>query len=145
MRLASTVEDLADLCAAREQIVAGGLDVGDDEIKPLRGAGRRRGDVLAEDDGRGRARRGELDHAPAFAGKIGIEPPAELGVKRLGAIDVGDGDHDDFELHVDGPGLRDHVAGGAFLYSLGHDLFLSRWMSWMTCRESNDVQVTAKW
>lgn len=35
---------LADINAARAQVGAGGLDVGDNKIKPLRYAGRRRGD-----------------------------------------------------------------------------------------------------
>ena len=50
MHVAGVVEGLADLDAASEQLLAGGLDVGDDQIEALRGAGRRRGDVLAEDD-----------------------------------------------------------------------------------------------
>ena len=44
------MEDLADLDAATQQLLAGSLDVGDDQIQALGGAGCRRGDVLAEDD-----------------------------------------------------------------------------------------------
>ena len=47
---AGVVEHLADLDAAIEQLVAGGLDVGDDQVQALGGAGCCRGDVLAEDD-----------------------------------------------------------------------------------------------
>ena len=50
VHVAGVVEHLADLDAATEQFVAGGLDVGDDQVQSLGGAGRRRGDVLAEDD-----------------------------------------------------------------------------------------------
>jgi hypothetical protein len=44
------VEHVAYLDAATEQRVAGGFNVGDDQVQPLRGAGRRRGDILAEYD-----------------------------------------------------------------------------------------------
>ena len=47
---AGAVEHLADLNAATEQFVAGSLDVRDDQVQALGGAGRRGGDVLAEDD-----------------------------------------------------------------------------------------------
>jgi hypothetical protein len=57
------MEDVADLNAATEQILAGSLDVGDDQIKPLGGSGRSRRDVLAEDDRAPGARQGELNHA----------------------------------------------------------------------------------
>ena len=71
------MEHLADLDAATEQLVAGGLDVGDDQVQALGGAGRRRGDVLAEDDRAPGARRRELDHAEVVTGgEVGVEPPA---------------------------------------------------------------------
>jgi hypothetical protein len=44
------MEHLADPNAATEQILAGSLDVGDDEIKPLGGARGCRRDVFTEDD-----------------------------------------------------------------------------------------------
>src|SRR6185312_9169495 len=97
VHVAAGVERLTDRNAAAEQLVAGGLDVGDDEVEALRGAGRGRGDVPAEDHRSVGAGRGELDHAVIVgAGEIGIEPPAKLGVKLLGAFDVGYGDDDDF-------------------------------------------------
>ena len=65
------VEHFADLDAAIEQVFAGGLDAGDDQIQALGGAGCRRGDVLAEDDRAPRARRRELDHAEVFTGVVG--------------------------------------------------------------------------
>ena len=33
--------------------------------------------------------------------EVGVEPPAEILVERLRAVDVGNADHHDFELHVD--------------------------------------------
>jgi hypothetical protein len=39
MYMAGAMEDVADLNAATEQILAGSLDVGDDQIKPLGGSG----------------------------------------------------------------------------------------------------------
>src|SRR5205814_8530509 len=88
--------------AAAEHRAAGGVDVGDDQVQALRGAGRGGGDVLAEDDRGVGAGRGELDHAVVVrAGEIGVEPPAELCIKLLGAFDVGNRDDDDFELQVD--------------------------------------------
>jgi hypothetical protein len=125
MLLTGGMEEFTDRDAAGDQVVAGGLDVGDDKIKSLRGARRCRRDVLAEDDGGRRARRRKLDHTPVLAGKVGIEPPAEAGIKRLGAIDVGDGDDDDLELHVDGARLCDRIAGAAFLRDLVHGAFPS--------------------
>src|SRR5882724_11916521 len=85
VRVAGAVEHLADLDAATEQLVAGGLDVGDDQVQSLGGAGCRRGHVLAEDD-RGRGAKGsELDHAEVVTGgEVGIEPPTQADVKALG-------------------------------------------------------------
>jgi hypothetical protein len=88
MLVAAAVEGLADLDTATHQVGTGSLDVRDDQVQSLRGAGHRGGDVLAEDDRRGRARRRELDHPPVAAGEVGIEPPAKVRVKALRAIDV---------------------------------------------------------
>ena len=102
MGVAAGVKRFTDRDAAAEQRVAGGLDVGDDQVQALRGAGRGRGDVLAEDHRGVGAGWGELDHAVIVrAGEIGIEPPAEFCIKLLGAFDVGDRDDDDFEPQVD--------------------------------------------
>ena len=96
------VEHLADLDAATEQLVAGGLDIGDDQVQALGRAGCRRGDVLAENDRAPGARRRELDHAEVLtAVEVGVEPPPEPPVELLRAVDIRDGDDDDLELHVD--------------------------------------------
>jgi hypothetical protein len=98
------MERRADRDAAIEQFLAGGVDVGNDQVQALGGAGRRRGDVLAEDDRGRRAGRRELDDAEVVAGgEVSVEPPAQLAVELLGAIDVGNRDHGDLELHVEWP------------------------------------------
>src|SRR5271156_6901103 len=87
---AFAVKHFGDRDAEIEQRFAGGLDVGDDQVQALSGAGRRWSDVLAEDDRASRAGRGELDYAEVFAVvEVGVEPPAELGVELLGAADIG--------------------------------------------------------
>jgi hypothetical protein len=45
------VEHRTDRDATIEQLFARGFDVGDDEVQALGGAGCRRGDVRAEDEG----------------------------------------------------------------------------------------------
>jgi len=100
-------EHFGDLDAAIEQRFAGGLDVGDNEVQALRGAGCRRGDVLAEDDRAPRARRRELDHAEVFTVVVvGVEPPPEPPVELLRAVDIRDRDDDYFELHVNSRDAR---------------------------------------
>ncbi len=48
------------------------------------------------------AGRRELDDAEVFTVVVvGVEPPPELRVELLGAVDIRDGDDDDLELHVD--------------------------------------------
>ena len=99
---AGVVEHLADLDAATKQFFACGLDVGDDQVQALGGAGCRRRDVLAEDDRASGARRRELDYAEVVTVvEVGVEPPPELRVELLRAVDIRDGDDDDLELHVD--------------------------------------------
>src|SRR5215510_11904529 len=63
---AGVMEHLADLDAATKQLFAGGLDVRDDQVQALGGAGCRRGDVFAEDDRAPGAGRCKLDHAEVF-------------------------------------------------------------------------------
>src|SRR5580704_2172283 len=95
------VKHFADRNAAIEQRFAGGLEVRDDQVQALRGAGSRNADILAKDHRAPGARRRELDHAEVVAGcKIGVQPPPKLGVKLFRAVHIRDGYHDDFELHV---------------------------------------------
>src|SRR6266478_3185655 len=102
VHVAAAMENLADLDAASKQLVAGGLDVGNDQVQSLGGAGCRGGDVLAKNDRGRRAGRCELNDPPVVTGsEVGIQPPTQAAVKTLGAIDVRNGDDDDFELHGD--------------------------------------------
>src|SRR6266404_182944 len=100
------MEYLTDLDATTEQLFAGGLDVGDDQVQALDRAGCRRGDVLAEDDRASGPRRRELDDAPIVTMcEVSVEPPPETSVELLCAVDIRDGDDDNLELHIDSRGV----------------------------------------
>src|SRR5260370_11588308 len=60
---ASVVEYLVNLNAAADQFLPRRLEAGDDQIQSLRRAGRRRGNVLAEQDRTTAPPSRELDHA----------------------------------------------------------------------------------
>ncbi len=123
--VALVVEHLTDRDATGEQLLAGGLDVGDDQIQALGGTGRRRGDVLAEDHRGAGARRRELEDAEVVTlDELGVMPPAELAVELLGAIDIRNRDDDDFELHVDRLRLWDDCSFAANLSDGVHVCFL---------------------
>src|SRR5215213_5716722 len=94
----SEVEDLAHLDAGGDQSVAGSLNVGDDQVSSLERSGRGRREIPAELDRAPGAERRELDHARA--GRRDVLPPPEPGVELLRAVDIGDGDYDYLELHV---------------------------------------------
>src|ERR1700730_11763970 len=84
---AFVVKHLANLDATIEQLFAGGLEVGDDQVHALGGAGRRRGDVPAEYNRAPGARRRELHHAKVFTiVEVGVQPPPELRVELLSAV-----------------------------------------------------------
>src|SRR6185312_5851214 len=90
------VEDLAHLDAGGDQLVPGGLDVGNDQVQVLGRSGRGRRAVRAElDRARGAGRR-ELDNA----GRRVVQPPPKSLVELLRAVEVRDGDGDYLELHV---------------------------------------------
>src|SRR5580698_9228767 len=102
---ALVVEHLTDLDAAAEELAAGGRDVGDDQVQALSGAGCCSGDVPTEDDRASGAGRRELNYAEVAAVvEVGIEPPPEFRVELLRAVDIRDGDDDDFEFCVDSGG-----------------------------------------
>ena len=125
------MERLADLNAPAEQLLAGGLNVGDDQVQSQGGAGRRRGDVLAEEDRASGAGRRELDHAVVVTGReVGIEPPAEAAVKSLGAIDVRNRDDDDLELHVGRPRTGAHCELFCFFLDVRHGSLLDADEGW---------------
>jgi hypothetical protein len=106
------VEHSADLYAATDQFVAGGPDVGDNQVQSLGGAGCRPGDVLAEDDRAPGTRRRELDHAEVaiVGGVVGVEPPPQAAVEALGAVDVRNRDDQDLKFEVDSRVLVDSSA-----------------------------------
>jgi hypothetical protein len=92
---AGTVEHLADFDAAPKQFFAGGLDIGDDQVKTLSGAGGGCGNVLAEDDRASGTRWSELDHAEIRAAvEFAVEAPPEFGVELLRAVNIRDRDDD---------------------------------------------------
>src|SRR6516165_4308485 len=102
----AVVEELADLDARGDQVVPGGLDVGNNqECHGRTGSGRR--DVLAEMDRATGARRRELDQAEIFTGgAVNVEPPSDPFVKLLRTLDIRNGDDDDLELHVNSRDAR---------------------------------------
>jgi hypothetical protein len=57
-----------------------------------------------------------LDHSEAIlAGKVGIESPSQRFIEVFGAIDIGNGDHHNFEFHV----LAAYRAGHLVLLEVG--------------------------
>ena len=95
------MEHLGGLDAEARELVVRDLDVVHDQVQTARGAGRGVGDLRAELDRGARAGRRELDDAEAVVEReVGVEPPSEALVERLRAVGVGDGNHDDLELHV---------------------------------------------
>src|SRR5262245_26071569 len=94
--------DLADVDAAIDQIMAGGLDVLDDQDVGLGGPRlSRRPAPLAELDRAPGVRWGEL-HVPDLVAEdqVDVQPPAEALVEGLGPVNVGDGQRHDLEVHV---------------------------------------------
>src|SRR5438105_15250864 len=80
---AGSVEYLADVDAAIQQMIAGRLDVGDDQVQAAHGAGYRLSDVCAEDNRAPGAGGRELDHAAVLAAvQVCVEAPPEAAVER---------------------------------------------------------------
>ena len=100
-RAACVVEDLAHGDAAGDQVVAVGGEVvhGEDQVVRRARLGRR--DSLAEDVRGFQVARRQLHDAEVARREVGVEPPPEILVERLRAVDVGNAEHQDFELHVD--------------------------------------------
>src|SRR5260370_1283904 len=105
------MEELADLDAALDHVGASDLDVGDDELEPLRRTRLGGGQTLTEGDRAARAERGEL-HRPDLLAQpeVGVEAPAEAFVEALRPVDVGDRDGDDLDPHVDRRGPHGQTA-----------------------------------
>src|SRR5262249_51865314 len=100
------VPDVTHVDATADELVTGGVDVGDDQ-PPLGRAGRARRESLAERDRGTRAWGCELDNAKAFhRGDVVVEPPAQVLIEVLGPVNVGHRDDLNLELHVELPDPR---------------------------------------
>ena len=96
------MEDLADLDAATMQVGAAASMSETMRYRPWAEPGAAGVTFLPKMTEAGGARGRELDDAEVVAvGEVGVEPPAEVAIETLGAIDVRNGDDDDLELHVD--------------------------------------------
>ena len=94
------VEHLADLDAAAGEVFTGCVDVGDDQLQTLSGAGLGCGEAVPECDRASRVRGRELDRPNVAESEVGIQPSSQALIEALGTIDVGDGQRHDLELHV---------------------------------------------
>src|SRR4051794_31817973 len=99
--------DLADVDATVAKKCLRGIDVGDDDLQALYRARLGVGDAATERDGARRTRWRQLDETDVVAHLVvvvGVEADL-LDVKGLRAIDVSDGNRDEFELpiHVHSP------------------------------------------
>jgi hypothetical protein len=95
------VEYLAYLGTARDELVARGLDVGDDQVQALCRPGCDRREAGTELDRAPRAGWCELDDPEAvIEGEVSVEPPPQIPVELLRAVDVRDRDDDHLELLV---------------------------------------------
>ena len=75
VHVAAAMKGRADLHTTIEQFLARGLDVRDDQIESLGGAGGRRGDIRAENNRSSGSRWRELNHAETIIeGEIGVAP-----------------------------------------------------------------------
>ena len=87
------MDELADLDSALDELGAGGLDVGDDEVQAPHGAGRRIRDPRADGYRARRARWRHLHDAKRIAGAV-VDVQVEahlLDVEGLGPVDIRDG------------------------------------------------------
>src|SRR4051812_39737498 len=101
-RAVGDVADTLDLDAVRDQLVSRRDDVGDHEVQALHAPGRHLADPGADRDRARRALRGQLDDPEVVSGAV-VDVQVEshlLDVERLRAVDVRDGNDDEFELVV---------------------------------------------
>jgi hypothetical protein len=118
------VEHFADIDTAIDEFGAR-FDVGDDEIELSEDPA---ADVNPVPKWMSRRAGGRELHDPerVALGDVGIEPPPQAAVKALGSLDVRNGDHDDFELHVEHARVRGlecrsavRLCSGGHVFSLG--------------------------
>ena len=96
------MERLADLDSASDELGAGGLDVGDDEVQAPHGAGRRIRDPRADGYRARRARWRHLHDAKRIAGAV-VDVQVEahlLDVEGLGPVDIRDGQQHQFQFPI---------------------------------------------
>src|SRR3954447_19077537 len=106
---------VADVDAAAEEILPGGVDVLDRQVQLLQGPGLHRRDALTEVDGGLRPRRRHL-HLPEVAEvDIDVQPPAQALIEAKRSIDIGDRHRYHLEPHVDRRDLR-HLRRTASAY-----------------------------
>src|SRR4029453_14221072 len=95
------VEHLADLDAATDEVLARCVEVRDDQLQTLSGAGLGFGEALPECDRALRVRRRQLNRPDVIADdEIGVQSPSQALIEALGPVDIGDGQRYDLELHV---------------------------------------------
>src|SRR3954454_15631555 len=129
---------LADVDAAADEILAGGVDVRDRQVELLEGSGLHGRDALAEMDRGLRPGRRHL-HLPEVAEvDVDVQPPSQALVEAQCPIDVGDGDRHDFEPHIDRRDLR-HLcgSGGAYVGAAHGDLRRLVW-TWQELLAATD-------
>ncbi len=93
-----------DLHTTGGQLLLSLDDVGDGQLEAVQRARLLLGEAGSEDDGALGAGRGHLhDPVTVVDREVGVETPAEPPhVEAHGTVHVGDGEDDDFELHVHG-------------------------------------------
>src|SRR5215207_2518381 len=99
---------LADVDAAADEIVPGGVDVLDREKQPVKGTRLSpQRDALAEVDRALRVGRRHLHRPEVVAGgQVGVQPPSEALIEALCPVNIGDGQRHHLERHVDRPRFR---------------------------------------
>ena len=101
------VKYLAYFDTAGEELVMRSLDIGDGEVGAVSRARRSRGNVRAELHRTSRPRWSKLhDSEAVIETEVGVEPPPEVPVELLRAVDIRNGDDEHLEFHVNSRGLR---------------------------------------
>jgi hypothetical protein len=103
------VLDVSDVYAVVAQLRLRGLDVVDDDLESLCGAGWRRGDAVADDDRAARSGRRYLNEPQFIADAVVVvDVVPDPFVERLGLVDIADRYSDDFKpvIHFRAPWSR---------------------------------------
>src|SRR6187455_1977497 len=101
MQTAVEMEYLADVGSAGDQLGTSCLDVINDQHHSLCRAWGNGREPASEHDRTWRSVGRQMHHPPPGAvAEVSVEPPAETQIKGLGTLDVGNRNHDDFELQI---------------------------------------------